>query len=196
MKMHSLEDIKTQARKGTVEAVPLGGTITGRAHGTVVQVEETAIVVLYNPTSDSFVWLVGGEFTSEQDVLRYVHDPVEFDRKAPAKVKAKALADVSVEDTFARFDAWRAEQIPLVNRHMQTEGRAKFETIIRLNEAWLTVYTGSQGYTRIQDRIANGGGPVPIQVLHDKKKQAEQSLFDTSERFLAEFTRLELAVPA
>lgn len=182
MKIHSLDSLKALARKGTIEAVPLGGSTIGRARGTVVQVEHAPIIVLFNPTSDSFLWIVGGEFVAEQDVQRYVADPAQFDHKA----------DVSVEETFARFDAWRAQQIPLVNMQMKTKGRATFETIIRLNDAWLTVYTGPEGYTRIQERISSGSGPVPIDVLSAKKKLAEQSLFDTSEKFLAEYTRLEM----
>jgi len=187
VKMHSLEDIKTQARKGTVEAVPLGGTTTARAHGTVVQVEETAIIALYNPTSDSFVWIIGEDFATETEVLRYVHDPKAF----------TGPATVSEEQALKKFEAWREQQFP----HLIAKAAGhdqEYQTLFWIGNQWNILWNGPEGYLRILSMTRNANGdPVRSKFLAEKRKIAEKALFDCADRFMSEFKRLEMTpVPA
>ena len=98
----------------------------------------------------------------------------------------------TVEESLMKFENWRAAQIPVIATHAQTEGRARFEKLIRIGDAWAILYSGPEGYARINSRLKYGGGPLPAHILAEKKEQAETALLVCAENFLAEFRRLEL----
>ncbi len=182
MKMHSLADIKAQARAGTIEAVPLGGSTYGRARGTVVRVEETAIVVLFDPINDSFVWIIGQDFVSETDVMQFVHDPKSFD----------GPATVSPEAALRKFAGWREQAFPqLVAKAAGHE--QEYQTLFWIGNQWNILWEGSEGYLRILDMTKNANGDQDrLKFLAKKRKLAEDALLDCADRFMVELKRLEL----
>jgi len=101
--------------------------------------------------------------------------------------------EISVADALAKFDRYRADLLPALATCVQTEGRAQYETLVRLSEQWGVLYYGPEGLTRILETIARGGGALPLNMLADKRDVAEAALFDVAERFMAESKRLGLS---
>lgn len=182
MKLHSLANIKQQARAGHIDAIAQNGTTSARVRGAVVQVEHAAIVAMYVEATDTYLWNIAGDFATEADVLQYVHNPADFD----------GPVTVSPELALKKFDAWREKQIPqLIAKAVGHE--QKYQTLFWTDNQWNILWSGPEGYLRIMDmtKVANGD-PTRSKFLAEKRKIAEKALFDTSERFLAEFKRLEM----
>ncbi|CAE6803162.1 hypothetical protein R75461_05286 [Paraburkholderia nemoris] len=187
MKNHSLEGLKQKAQRFTCTMVC--GT-TGAAQsirGVTVVVESTPITCLYDSPADSFLWIVYGQFVHEDEVRAFLDEG-----KPPATPK-----EISVSDELAKFDRYRADLLPVLATHVQTEGREQYETLVRLSEQWGTLYYAPGGYTQLLEAIERtaklGHGPVPLNVLVGKQDAAEAALLDVAERFMAECKRLDMS---
>jgi len=98
-------------------------------------------------------------------------------------------AEINVEESLKKFDAWRLSQLPAITA--MTEPQV-YQKLLHLSESWEQQLRGSEGYERVQRLIAQGGGALPAHVLFQKLEIAEKSLLDLAERFIAEYRRLGL----
>ncbi|MGQ7938868.1 hypothetical protein [Paraburkholderia sp. D1E] len=182
MKLHSLEGLKQKARRYTCTVLCDAMEATQRVRGVAVVVESVPVTCLYDSPTDSFLWIVSGQFVTEQQAGTFLDEG-----RPPPRPK-----EISTCEALKKFDRYRAAQMPVISAHVQTEGRERYETICRLNEAWLTLYTGPEGYERIVGMLDRGGGVLPPQMLAERADAAEAALFDVAERFMAEYARLDM----
>jgi hypothetical protein len=180
MKIHSVRGLKDKAQHGYMEIV--SGTVAHKVRGVTVQVEKTLISCLYDPSAHSFAWYMDGVPVTEQSVCVVL----EPDYKPPR--------EVSTEESLAKFDTWHTAQLPVVSTYVATEGREKCETLIRLGEQWGTLYNGPEGYLKIEQALGKNIDEGRRSFLHEKLDNAERSLLEIAEKFVAEYQRLELTV--
>jgi hypothetical protein len=102
------------------------------------------------------------------------------------------VQDQDVEAALIKFDGYRQSMLPEIGTREHAEGRTRYETVIRLNDQWLTRYSGPHGYARMLDLRERGGGNLPLHVLREKIDLAEDGLLQIAERFVTECKRLEL----
>ncbi|MFM0603662.1 hypothetical protein PQR05_03920 [Paraburkholderia sediminicola] len=180
MKLHSLEGLKQKAQRYTCAVFCDELEAAQRVQGVTVVVESVPVTCLYDSPTDSFLWIVSGQFVHEDEVRAFL------DEGRPPPIPK----EISTREALEKFDRYRAAQMPVISTHEQTGGREQYETICRLNEAWLTRYTGPEGYERIVGMLDRGGGALPPKMLAERADAAEAGLFDVAERFMAEYARL------
>lgn len=100
--------------------------------------------------------------------------------------------EITVADALAKFDAYRAERLPVLAACVHAEGRERYEVLVRLSEQWGVLYYGPEGYTRILDMMSRGGGALPPVVLADKRDTAEGALLDVAEKFVTAWRAIGL----
>lgn len=183
MKLHSLEGLKQKAQRFTCTVHCDAMEAAQRVQGVSVVVESMPLTCLYDSPTDSFLWIIGGQFVTEQQAETFLNEG----RPPPHP------QEISTRQAFAKFDRYRAAQLPTISTHVQTEGREQYETICRLSEQWLTLYCGPEGYERIVRALDRGGQALPPQMLAERVDAAEAALFDVAERFMAEYARLGLS---
>lgn len=179
MKIHSLKGIKEKAQSGYTS---LGtGTAMHSVRGVTVQNEDTVISALYYG-GDDYAWFVNGAPVSESAAAA-VLEPDYVPPYVPG-----------TEETLAKFDAWHTAQLPVVVTYVQTEGREKCETLVRLGEQWGVLYSGTEGYLRAQDMLGENPDEGKRTFLIQKLDSIESALFDIAAKFVAEYQRLGLTV--
>ena len=157
------------------------GVPTARTRGAVIRSEGTEIAVLYAESTDTFLWIVDGQFMPEANVLGYTLQ----DQSYPAK-------PMTPTESLTKFDQWRIKQLPMITTHAQTGEGQKLAKLLRLNDNWQVLFDGPEGYQRCLDRLAHGGGVLPRDVLEQKRNAGEMALFTVAESFMSEFKRLGL----
>lgn len=181
MKVHSVEGLKAKARDPRFKCV-LSCAETGAAQtlqGVTVTVENTSITCIYQSHVDAYVWMAGGQFVDEPDVLAFLdHKPTPV--------------PLTIAESLAKFDAYRAGLLPALATRVELEGREQHETLVRLSEQWGVLYYGPEGYTRMQELAANGGGALPPQMLAEKMANAETALLAVADSFVRESARVKL----
>lgn len=180
MKIHSLKGLKDKAQHGYTEIV--SGTAVHKVRGVTVNVEQTLISCLYDPSVYSFAWYMGGVPVTEQAVRLWLQPDYVPPRQ------------VSTEESLAKFDAWHTAQLPVVSTYVATEGREKCELLLRLGEQWGTLYNGPEGYLRIEQALGKRIDEGRRHFLSEKLDNAEVALLEIAEKFVTEYQRLELTV--
>jgi hypothetical protein len=178
MKIHSLKGLKAKAQSSYIDLVT--GTVAHRVPGITVRQEDTSISCLYDPYADTFTWYMNGMPVTE--------------RTAAAQLRVISEPEYGTEESFAKFDAWHIAQLPVVATYVQTEGREKCETLVRLGEQWGVLYSGTEGYLRAQDMLGKHPDEGKRTFLIQKLDSIESALLDIAEKFVAEYQRLGLTV--